>query len=91
MHYIVPIALEGYKAGYMSMVQDEYERVITIAGNGHVKSKDWVLKRRVRIFSKPAHYGLDGQPFRCEECEEHWAKVPQMADEVIPLLSSEKQ
>lgn len=79
---IVPIYLEGYHEGYNSVVYDDYDANYVFDDNGNVDySKSLlVFTQRRRSFSKPQHYGYDGKPWRCEECEKWWAIYPDKDD-----------
>lgn len=79
---IVPVALEDYFEGYNSMVQDEYQPYRMPCPVNGMKWQ-WHFVRRVRVFTKPLHYNIDGKSQKCERCEAWWKFVPNKPDEIL--------
>lgn len=72
---IVPVILEGYHEGYISMVVDEYVPAYYIEADDY--SGDWYWVRRLRRYSRSINHGL------CAECEEYWKRCPEKNDELL--------
>lgn len=76
-HYVVVVDHPGYAQGYLSVVEDIYERCFRVNKNHEVQDR-WRFLKRVQRFWRADHGGD-----KCAECEAWWEKFPDMPEAIL--------